>query len=922
MSKLQELSAIGQAIWIDYIRRNFIESGELATWVEKGVRGVTSNPAIFEKAIAHSNDYDEQLEALVKAGKSVDEIYDALAIRDIQNAADAFLPVYSETNGADGYISLEVNPHLANDTDGTIAEARRYVAAVQRPNLMIKVPATPAGIKAVEQLISEGINVNITLMFSMTHYENVAFAYIKGLEKLAANGGDLSKVNSVASFFISRVDSNLDPRVRELGKPELAGKIGVANSKAVYQRFTEIFSGERWDALAAQGARVQRPLWASTSTKDPSYPDTLYVDTLIGKDTVNTLPLETLDAFLDHGVVADSIGVDMAESYAQLEALAALGIDIEQVADDLQVEGLEKFNQPFDSLLAAIARRRDALLAQGNPVSGALGGAQPTVDATLQQLEADGIIQRIWAGDHTVWAESPEEISNRLGWLDIADRLRGDLSAVESLVEAVRAEGYSDALLLGMGGSSLAPEVFSKVFGTAEGYLRLGVLDSTDPVAVRTYAEKLDPARTLYIVSTKSGGTVETLSFFKYFYNQVAAVDGDNIGAHFVAITDPGSKLEKLAADYDFRQTFLNDANIGGRYSALSYFGLVPAALLGVDVAKLLDRAIDFAANSKGASGAGNPAAWLGGALGALAQAGRDKLTLVTPAQIASFGDWVEQLIAESTGKDGKGILPVVGEGVGAPDVYGGDRVFVSLELAGEANNGVDALEAAGHPVIRLGLRDVYDLGGQFFLWELAVAVAGHVLGIQPFDQPNVESAKVQAQKLVQAYAESGTLPERTPLLAENGISIYGDVAADSLAGALSAFLGQAQAGDYISLHAYIPPVPANEALLGRLQQRLRDAHKLAVTVGYGPRFLHSTGQLHKGDGGNGLFIQFTADAAQDEAIPTEAGEAASDISFNVLELAQAMGDGEALLQNQRRLIRLHLGTDATTGLETVLAAL
>lgn len=922
MSKIQELNAIGQAIWIDYIRRNFIENGELAAWVEKGVRGVTSNPAIFEKAIAHSSDYDEQLEALVKEGKSVDEIYDALAIRDIQNAADVFLPVYTESQGVDGYISLEVNPHLANDAAGTITEARRYVAAVNRPNLMIKVPATPAGVEAVEQLISEGINVNVTLMFSMTHYENVAFAYINGLEKFAANGGDLSKVNSVASFFISRVDSNLDPRVREAGKPELAGKIGVANSKAVYQRFTEIFSGDRWEALASKGARVQRPLWASTSTKDPSYPDTLYVDTLIGKDTVNTLPLETLDAFLDHGTAADTVGADMEETYAQLDALAALGIDLEQVAEDLQEEGLEKFNQPFDSLLAAIASRRDALLAQQNPVSGALGGAQPAIEATLQQLETDNIIARIWEGDHTVWSESTDEITNRLGWLDIADRLRQDLSAVDALVEAVRAEGYTDALLLGMGGSSLAPEVFSKVFGTADGYLNLGVLDSTDPAAVRAYAEKLDPAKTLYIVSTKSGGTVETLSFFKYFYNQVAAVDSENVGAHFVAITDPGSKLEKLAADYNFRQTFLNDANIGGRYSALSYFGLVPAALLGVDIAKLLDRAIDFAAKTKGANSAENPAAWLGGVIGALAQAGRDKLTLVTPSQIASFSDWVEQLIAESTGKNGKGVLPVVGEVVGAPDVYGGDRVFVSLELAGKANTGVDALEAAGHPVIRVALNDVYDLGGQFFLWELAVAVSGHVLGIQPFDQPNVESAKVQAQKLVQAYAESGALPEKTALLTEDGVSVYGDVSAESLAAALSAFLGQAQAGDYISLHAYIPPTAANDTLLGRVQQQLRDTHKLAVTIGYGPRFLHSTGQLHKGDGGNGLFIQFTADAAQDEAIPTEAGKDDSDISFNVLELAQALGDGEALLQNQRRLLRLHLGTDASAGLQSVLAAL
>lgn len=359
MTKLHELADLGQAIWIDYIRRSFITSGELQSWIDKGLRGVTSNPAIFEKAIAHSDDYDEQIQTLLD--KDAESIYEALAVRDIEMATDAFRPVYDSTGGDDGYVSLEVNPHLAYDTKGTVEEARRYFAELDRPNLMIKVPATREGIPAVEQLISEGINVNITLMFSMDHYEAVADAYICGLERLAESGGDLSKVHSVASFFVSRVDGKIDAQLESMGNTDLQGKIAIANSKAVYRRFKEIFGDGRWQKLADKGAVVQRPLWASTSTKNPDYPDTLYVDTLIGKDTVNTLPPATLDAFLDHGTVALTVEDDMAAVDAQLAELDALGISLDQVTQDLQQEGVDKFSEPYDSLLQTIGEKRDRL---------------------------------------------------------------------------------------------------------------------------------------------------------------------------------------------------------------------------------------------------------------------------------------------------------------------------------------------------------------------------------------------------------------------------------------------------------------------------------------------------------------------------------------------------------------------------------
>ena len=906
MTKLKELANLGQAIWLDYIRRTFITSGDLQALVDDGLRGVTSNPSIFEKAIAGSSDYDQALHRLVDEGRSVEEIYEALTLDDIRQAADVLRPVYDATDGRDGYVSLEVSPTLAHDTAGTVEEARRLFKALDRPNVMIKVPATAEGIPAIERLIGAGINVNVTLMFSLDHYEAVSKAYLAGLEKLMAAGGDLSKVASVASFFISRVDRVVDPQLEKAGNTKLQGKIAVANAKLAYARFREVFSGPRWERLAGEGARVQRPLWASTSTKNPLYSDVLYVDHLIGPDTVNTVPPHTLNAFGDHGAVAVTVDKDVDGARAQVARLAELGIDLDAITQKLQDDGVAAFAKSFEALMASIAQKRERLLAGWQHSSANLGTYQSAVDTALAQMAEQKIMARIWAHDHTVWKPDPTEITNRLGWLHIAEAMLGNVPQLEELAEAVRADGYTHVLLLGMGGSSLAPEVFRITFGVREGYLDLAVLDSTDPGAVLAHAERLDLPRTLFIVATKSGGTVETLSFFKFFYNRMAeAVGVDHAGEHFVAITDPGTKLVDLAARYNFRATFLNDPNIGGRYSALSFFGLVPAVLIGTDVQLLLERALETHAGCASClAEKENQGAWLGSIMGVLANEGRDKLTLVTSPSIASFGNWVEQLIAESTGKEGRGILPVVGEPLGAPEVYGDDRLFVGLELAGDEldDSALAALEDAGHPVVRLYLRDRYDLGGQMFLWEVATAVAGYHLGINPFDQPNVESAKVLARKMVAAYTEKGALlrGESAPLTAE----------------AVREFLAQAKPGDYVTLQAYVTPGTETDVALQVLRIRLRDRLKLATTSGYGPRFLHSTGQLHKGDAGNGLFIQFTADDPRDADIPDEAGSSESSITFGVLKEAQAQGDQRALLDAGRRVIRFHLKDDVVGGVK------
>jgi len=934
MSKLHELAQLRQSIWYDYIRRSFITSGEFQELIDKGLRGVTSNPSIFEKAIAGSSDYDDDLRQLVKEDKSAARIYEVLALKDISLAADLLRPVYDKTNGIDGYVSLEVSPLLAHDTKKTISEAKRLFEALHRPNIMIKVPATPAGIPAITELIGAGVNVNVTLIFGLENYKGVADAYLKGLEKLSSEGPSVDgghavdSIASVASFFVSRVDSAVDPELEGKSHKELQGKIAIANAKAAYVEFQKIFSGNRWENLANKGARVQRPLWASTGTKNPLYADTLYMEQLIGPETVNTVPPATLNSFLDHGTIFPTLTSGVEDATSQLNQLKTLGIDLSEITKELQNDGVTAFAKSFDSLMKSISEKRDRLLTGKKKYSASLGEFHSTVENALMQIRDHKIMNRIWAHDYTVWKDDPADISNRLGWLHSPDVMKDAIPEISALVEEVRTAGYTHALLLGMGGSSLAPEMFRFTFGVKEGYLDLAVLDSTDPGAVLEYANGLDLAKSLFIVSTKSGGTVETTSFMKYFYNRVSDVVGpEKTGAHFIAITDPGSGLEAKAKELNFRKAFLNDPNIGGRYSALSFFGLVPAALIGMDIDSLLENAAIMACNSEGCNcpiAGDNAGAWLGAVIGGLAKAGRDKLTLIASPAISHFGAWVEQLIAESTGKEGKGILPVDGESLAAPATYAKDRLFVHMRLENDSTHDakLKELSDAGHPVVQINLRDLYDLGGECFRWEMATIVAGHLLGINPFDQPNVESAKVLARQMVLAYQREGSLPELTPSLETDGILVYASFSASNLEEAFNTFLAQANPGDnessgrsYLTVQAYVKPSEDTYAVLKELRTEFQLKNRMATTLGYGPRFLHSTGQLHKGDGGHGLFIQITADMPEDCPIPDHAGGEESSISFGTLKMAQALGDRQALIDEGRHVIRFHIGRNVVSGL-------
>jgi len=927
---------LGQSIWYDNIRRAMLTSGDLAKKIEEDdLRGVTSNPTIFEKAITGSNDYDEQLRALVQQGKSVSEIYEDLVVDDIASAADILKPVYDKTDGIDGYISLEVSPRLAYDTQGTIEEADRLFKRLGRRNVMIKIPASQEGLPAIEESIYRGININVTMIFSIENYAQVAEAFIKGLERRDAEGKPVDHIASVASFFVSRVDTAIDTdleyKARHADSPEekarlegLLGRAAVANAKLAYQKFKDIFHGERFAALKAKGAQVQRCLWASTGTKNPKYSDVLYIDNLIGAETVNTVPPATYTAIRDHGKVALTLEQDLPEAKKLVADLAEIGIDLREVTEKLQKDGLASFVTSFDTLAESIEAKRDSILSGINErLTASLGKYSDAVSAAIKEADKGDVMRRIWRKDAALWKgeEAHQKIiKNALGWLTVPDMMIGVEDDLVQFADRIRnVREFKHAMVCGMGGSSLCPEVLRQTFGKQEGYPELLVLDSTDPDAFSDIAEQIDITHCLFIISSKSGTTTEPLVFYKYWYDQVGKRK-ENPGECFVAITDPGTLMEQMATDDKFKRIFLNPADIGGRYSALSYFGMVPAALMGLDVKKLLDRAERVVHSCASVVPAGdNPGARLGAIMGECAKAGRDKLTISCDPKISSFGLWVEQLLAESTGKDGKGIVPVAGETLGAPSVYGDDRLFVYVSVGkidSDTEAKLKALEAAGHPVVYRTLTDLYDLGEEFFLWEIATAFAGWRLGINPFDQPNVQESKDATKELLETFARDGKLPEQPVLAKDDALTIYaddktrGELAVSSVAEAIKAHLARVKPGDYIALLDYIEETPEHEETIQAIRAHLRDATKCATTTGYGPRFLHSTGQLHKGGSDAGVFLQITASDAKDLPIPGQP------YTFSTLKQAQALGDFRSLSTRGRRAIRVDLGTDVPGGLQ------
>ena len=902
LNPIQQLGRLGQSVWYDNMYRALIETGELQRLIDSGITGLTSNPTIFEKAISSSDDYDESLVAHARRSNDPQELFEALAIEDIQAAADLLRSVYDGTGGADGFASLEVNPHLAHDTDGTIEAARRLFSALDRPNVMIKVPATPEGIPAIRDLIGRGINVNVTLIFSLAMYARVREAYMAGLEDLIASGGDPSRVSSVASFFVSRVDTAVDGLIAasDGALDDLQGKAAVANAKIAYQEFRDTFGADRFRSMAERGARVQRPLWASTSTKNPEYSDVLYVETLIGPDTVNTMPDATLAAFMEHGTARTSIEDDADEARDAISALEAGGVSMEAVTTQLMHDGVKAFADSFDDLIENIVAKRDKLLSALAATAGAsLGKARATADEAVASLQDTDAIARIWSGDHTLWSPDPTEITDRLGWLDTPSSMLDSVDDISQFASQVRDEGTKHVVLLGMGGSSLGAEVLRQCLGHRNGWPELIVLDSTIPARINSVVESIDPARALFLVSSKSGTTVEPNMLYKLFRRVVDnAVGADRAGDSFVAITDADTALDKLGQQSGFRRVFRNRPDVGGRYSALSYFGMVPAALIGFDVRGLLNSAVAMqAACRPDLPTSVNAGAWLGAALGSLALAGRDKLTILTSPSLSSFGLWAEQLVAESLGKNGMGIVPIVGEPVDALGKVCDDRLFVSLELAGD-DSGTDTLAdrlvSEGHPLVRYSIGDVRELGGELYRWEFAVAVAGALMGVHPFDQPDVQRAKDLTDDALTKFESHG---ERPALTEERSVS---ELIADM------------RPGDYLAILAYLEQTPGLDNMLADLRSAIASKYAIPTTLGYGPRYLHSTGQLHKGGANNVAALLLTAPHVHDIDVPGER------FSFGILADAQASSDLEALRSAGRSAAAVVLEGDPAVLFETL----
>lgn len=906
MNVLAQLNQLGQSIWYDYIRRQLLQSGQWNRLVAAGVSGITSNPTIFEKAIGGSDDYDAELLRLAEFTQDVSVLYDALAFEDIAAAADALRPVWERSLGRDGYASIEVSPELADDTAGTVREAHRIFARLGRPNVMVKVPATQAGIPAIRQLISDGVPVNVTLIFGLPMYDQVIEAYLTGLEERHHKGLPLHPVASVASFFVSRVDTLVDRLIAERGlDPGWQGKAAVANAKLAYQLFRQRFSDRRFAALEQAGARVQRPLWASTSTKNPAYPELLYVTELVGPDTVNTLPPATLEALMRYeGRLTVTVDQAVDAAKAHLDRLEASGISMSSVAQVLLNEGVESFANSFRTLRRGILDKRSRLYLAAHPPK--WEPARPELASafaqSLTEAKSARLGERLLARDLTLWPGPAEQLAASLGWITLPQWLQAQISTIEAFAQSVQREGFRDVVVLGMGGSSLISDVWTHSFPPAG--LRLHVLDTTHPAAISRLASSLSMPHTLFLVCSKSGDTTETVLLYRFFWDLAAKTLGREPGAHFVAITDAETELAREAQERHFRHLFINPSDVGGRYSALSFFGMVPAALVGLDLNTILHRTQQLSEPDSKEDGV-----WLGTALGVAARMGRDKVTLWLPPSLAWFGDWLEQLLAESTGKDGRGLIPVAHEPALPAEDYGADRLFVRYRLAGQKDPRRDELrehlQTLGHPVIELVLADPYDLARECLRWELATAIAGHWLSINPFDQPNVQESKDNTKAMLARYQDEGRLPLPEADMVIQALSVrWHNLPTrpnSGLQDVWSAALAELSSSAYVAVMAYLDPSAEHWRILERLREVLARKTRRAVTVGFGPRFLHSTGQLHKGGPAAGLFIQLVDDAPPPLPIPETPWD------FATVLRAQAAGDLAALARHGRRVVSFAL---------------
>lgn len=896
----------GQSIWYDGLRRGLLASGELSRLVRDGVRGVTSSPTIFEKAVGGSTDYDEALRRLVAESRSVEEIYDDLIVEDLREAADLLRPVFEGSGEQDGFVTLCLRAP-PDDAASLQQQARRLQRLVARDNIAVELPASKAGLEAAEALVAAGVSVVMRPLFGVEQHLQALEACVAGLEQRSREGRELTGVCCWIGAHVSQLDTVADRVLRE-SKSELVGHTALAVAAAVHAQHRSFLESDRFRELAAQGAVSPRVLWLATASRDLTHGDTAYASALAADATTLALSEATLNAYLDHGDLGALAELDHVST---LKQISAAGVDLEQLCSSLQAGAQRAHGEAISQISRVLEARREAFLEQAPERQRFSLGTEPRgVLEAVKSLSRQQALPRLWSLDPSLFtndSEVEETIRNRLGWLRSPELMQAHLDDIADFARGSYRAGRRKALVLGMGGSSLCPEVLAQTHGTTPGFLELRVLDSTDPEAVAAAERWAAPEETLVLVASKSGTTLEVRAFEAFFWQRFQERLGAQAGEHFVAITDPGSPLQQLARDRGYKRVFENPPDIGGRYSAVSFFGLVPAALIGVDLHAHVSDAQRMAIGCAGVVPPDdNPGARLGAFMAGLARRGRDKLTLIASDEVACLGSWIEQLVAESTGKDGQGIVPVDMEPLGEADQYGADRAFVYLRYGGrqptELDQKVELLVSQGHPVARIGMLALHDLGGEFFRWEVATALSGSLLGVNPFDEPNVTEAKAQTNQLIDSFKAEGKLPDISAVTPDSE--------------QIKELIEGAKSGDYIVLSAFFARTAERDVRFAQLRSRLRALSSCATTLGWGPRFLHSTGQLHKGGPNRGVFLVLTADRGNDLEIP------GAGYGFGVLRDAQALGDLQVLQQRDRRALRVHLGGDIDAGLEALLSSL
>ncbi|MCX7905237.1 MAG: bifunctional transaldolase/phosoglucose isomerase [Elusimicrobiales bacterium] len=896
---------IGQSIWLDSISRNMILNGTLANMIEKyDIVGLTSNPTIFENAIVKSNLYDNSIEIAAKKFTNIQDIAYSLMIEDIQRACDLFKSVYEKTSGTDGFVSIEIPPTL-NEINSIIECATKIWEIVNRENLMIKIPATENGITAGEKLLKMGINVNMTLIFSPKIYDKVTEAYLSAVKWRVENKIQ-GNIFSVASFFVSRIDTELTnifsniinsindtEKINEINK--LKGKAAVAVSLLIYEIYLKKFHSNDFKKYEELGIKPQKLLWASTSTKEPNIKDSFYLDELCLPYTIATAPQHTIYSFFEHGKINDEkIETRISQAHYIYEKIISLGIDWEKIYEKLLSEGIKKFIESYNNILKAIETKIKNISLQKLTMQ----IYNVSLEELLDKIEKENFIKRIFSKDTTLWKKDTQNakiIKNSLGWLELPNKMKEKLPEIESFRQEIIKEGYKDVLLLGMGGSSLASEVIVNIFGQNK-KIKFHVLDSTNPDWINKITKNIKIEKTLFIVSSKSGTTLETISHFKYFFN-LLKTKTKKAGKNFIAITDKDTPLEKIAIKYKFRKIFINPSDIGGRFSVFSYFGLVPASFTQANLSKLITNAQNAMSELNKDN---SPAIVLGAFLGLSYLNGKDKLTLVVPKKLQRFGLWIEQLIAESTGKEGKGILPIIDYEIYEPSSYSNDRCFVAITLKNfpENEEKINQIIKSGHPLLKIYLDDVYDIAKEFYRWEIATALCGHIMKINPFDQPDVQFTKEFTQKIL----KSKNFFNLSPQIKNSSFEIYtANTSKIEKDDSLSWYILKNTSEDgYIAFCLYLDENNKNIKFFEEIKQNILKKTSIPTIIVYGPRYLHSIGQLFKGGKNSGTFIILTSKPKKDIKILGES------LSFNKICVSQAKGDFLAMKEKGRKCIMIH----------------